>query len=291
MPGRGSSCSVPMRRITNICFLKRQIFAFIVANTATDKTMPLPPPEWIPRIVAHGRRLARRASVQAGSPAIIRGGFDIAWLQADCRATADRECKHRLATLAAQLVLARTLLREDGETWLDVDESCVQHARALLDAIHGAEAFAGQVAWRPLPRMRRIVLAFHKQGRDDNYIKQRFPNVEATTGLRYWLDLATWRIDPSQFERMRAQGQVVTSKAGVAYIKRYFTEPASKHAAPAQRRRLDRHDLPAEPTLAQILSHACPAGGTIAAFSTQPLAFAQVASTLGLHWTSVGREP
>ncbi|MEO5565426.1 MAG: hypothetical protein ABIR05_02015 [Luteimonas sp.] len=253
--------------------------------------MPLPPLEWIPRIVAHGRRLARRASVRAASPAIARGGFDIAWLQVDCRATADRECQLRLATLAAQLVLARKLLREGGKTWLDVDQTWIQHARALLDAIHGAEAFAAQVAWRPMPRMRRIVLAFHKHGRDDNYIQQRFPNVEATSGRRYWLDLATWRIDPSQLQRMRAEGQVVTSKAGVAYIKRYFIEPASKHTATDQPTRLGRDDLPAQPTLAQILRHACPPGGAIAGFSPHPVAFARLASELGLHCTSLGSEP
>lgn len=60
--------------------------------------------------------------------------------------------------------------------------------------------------------------------RDISYIQQRYPNIEAGTGRRYWLDMAIWRHDAAQLEQMQAEGRIVTSRAGVSYIKRYSSE-------------------------------------------------------------------
>lgn len=225
--------------------------------------MHLPPLERIPRSVTDGRRLARRIGdpkrqpdiglrMQMGSPGTgmahadgleamaallpdCRGSLDLVWLEADAHASDDGNASAWLTQLAAQLTLARRLLRKQGELWVNIDWRHAQSTRLLLDALYGADAFAAEIAWRPLPSLQRTVLAYRKQGRqrrgpdgahDDSYIRERFPNVEAATGRRYWLDLATWRHDPAELERMKAEGRIVTSKAGVPYIKRYCSDGA-----------------------------------------------------------------
>lgn len=295
--------------------------------------MLLPTPERIPRIVAEGRRLAKRVAgpdrppqvapaggaptrhrawlihgecldamatlLAAPGPAAHRGRLDLVWLEADPTGCAHRDATAWLARLAAQLELARLLLRTQGQLWLDIDRRCAHDARLLLDACYGAGAFAAGIAWQPRPPMQRTVLACLKRGRrrprssvphdDDGYVSQRFPNIEAATGRRYWLDAATWRHHPEGLDRMKADGRVVVSRAGVPYVKRYSTDGAEADGARLQAR-LEPADAPVESLLARILGFACPDGGLVGGFGSDPLAFASAAAALGLRWTSAGSD-
>lgn len=227
------------------------------------------------------------------------GHLDLVWLDVCPQAIGRGEAAAWLTRLAAQLVLARMLLRRQGKLWIDIDGRFAHYARLMLDALYGAEAFAAEITRRPRPSVQRTGFAYLKQGRqrpqpdqpqNDSYVLQRFPNVEAATGRRYWLDPATWRHDQAGLERMKAEGQVVMSRAGVPYIKRYFNAGAGIGAAPRQARRLDLRDVSVESLLARILGVVCRQDGGVAGFGTDPLAFASAAAALDLRWTSAGSD-
>lgn len=262
---------------------------------AADRRVP-----WRPRLI-HGEILETMAALLAGAPgaAAGRGCLDMVWLEAGPRAPGPGDASAGLTRLAAQLVLARRLLRRQGQLWIDIDWRFAHYARLLLEAFYGAGAFAAEIAWQPRPSVQRTVFAYRGPGRqrpqsgepaDDGYIRQRFPNIEAATGRRYWLDAATWRHDQAGLERMKADGQVVVSRAGVPYVKRYFTDGAETGAAPPGAQRLDLRGMPVESLLARIPGPACRQGALVAGFGTDPLAFAFAASALGLRWTSAGSD-
>ena len=228
-----------------------------------------------------------------------RGCLDMVWLEASPQAPGPGDASAWLTRLTAQLVLARSLLCRQGQLWIDIDWRFAHYARLLLEAFYGAGAFAAEIAWQPRPSMQRTVFACRRSGRqrpqsgeppDAGYVMQRFPNVEAATGRRYWLDAATWRHDQAGLERMKADGQVVVSRTGVPYVKRYFTDGAETGAAPPSAQRLDLREVPVESMLARILGLACQQGALVAGFGTDPLPFASAAAALGLRWTSAGSD-
>jgi len=174
-----------------------------------------------------------------------------------------------LAMMAPRLVELRRALKPTGSIYLHCDPTASHYLKLLMDAIFGAVNYTNEISWRRTttkgdykqgatnwPRIRDVLLHFHKDGRagpvfhqpfapySDDYVKVKYRYSDGD-GRLYRLDNLTapgagsrghpqyefmgvtryWRYNKAKMEALFAEGRIVQTKPGtVPQYKRFLDE-------------------------------------------------------------------
>lgn len=239
-----------------------------------------------------------------------------------------------LEMITPRLILMRELLVDTGSIYVHLDWHVGHYVKIVMDEVFGRELFANEIVWQRTGAHNdsnrfgnvhdSIFLYGKTEGRtfiqtytpyDDEYLEERFRNVEEVTGRRYWLNTATaagpgparlfrgelksppqgthWRYSQEKIDALINEGRIVFSKSGMPYVKQYLDESLGR---PAQSvwtdikmtksgfERLNYSTQKPEALLTRVIESSCPENGLVADFFGGSGTTAAVAEKLERRW-------